>query len=53
MLKFTKQLTHNVIFNYFGNQADGYTKQCQLYWIAEAIVYAIPKIKKIDVTIDF
>jgi len=53
MLKPTEQLTRSVIFNHPGNQADSYTEQCQLHWIAEAIAYAIPKVKELDIVADF
>jgi len=48
MLKPTVKLTCGAIFNHPGNQANHYTQQCQLYWIAEAIAYALPKAKKLE-----
>ena len=53
MLKPTEQLTRSAIFNHPGNQADSYTEQCQLHWIAEAIVYTILKVKELDIAADF
>ena len=53
MLKPIVRLICSAIFNYPGNQADGYIKQCQLYWIAEAITYTIPKVKELNITTDF
>ena len=48
-----EQLTCSVIFNYPSNQADSYIEQCQLYWIAKAIAYIIPKIKELNIAVDF
>jgi len=28
-------------------------EQCQLYWIAKAIAYTIPKVKELDIAADF
>ena len=48
MLKPMVKLTHGAIFNHPGNQADHHMQQYQLYWIAEAIAYALPKVKKLE-----
>ena len=42
-----------MIFNHPGNQADSYIEQCQLYWITEAIIYAILKVKKLNIAVYF
>ena len=53
MLKPTEQLTYSAICNYPRNQVDSYIEQCQLYWIAKAIAYTIPKVKELNIAADF
>ena len=53
ILKPAVKLTCNAIFNHFVNKGDFYTLQCQLYWIAEAIVYAFLKAKELNLLDNF
>ena len=53
MLKPTVKLTCSAIFNHFGNQVNHYTEQCQQHWIAETIIYALPKVKELELSDSF
>jgi len=53
MLKPAVKLTYNTIFNYPVNKGDSYILQCQLYWIAKAIMYVFLKAKELDLLDNF
>jgi len=53
MLKPAVKLTQNAIFNHPVNKGDSYMLQCQLHWIAEAIVYVFLKAKELDLLDNF
>ena len=53
MLKPTVKLARSAIFNHPGNQVDHYTEQCWQHWIAEAIAYALPDVKELELSNSF
>ena len=53
MLKPTVKLTHSAIFNHPGNQVNHYTEQCWQHQITEAIAYALPKVKELELSNSF
>ena len=53
ILKLKVKFTYYIIFAHPINKSNKIITQSQLYWIAEAIIYTLLKIKKLDLFSNF